>query len=103
VTDPVRAIADAVLYEGYVLWPYRRSALKNTHRWTFGGVYPRAHAEGREAGDDPWTMQDPMPDRGAGHDAGWLSACASCTSCGARWSTRAVARSTSSRSAAPGT
>jgi hypothetical protein len=57
VTDPVRAIADAVLYEGYVLWPYRRSALKNTHRWTFGGVYPRAHAEGREAGDDPWTMQ----------------------------------------------
>ena len=25
--DPVRAIADAVLYEGYILWPYRRSAL----------------------------------------------------------------------------
>jgi len=55
--DPIRAIADAVLYEGYVLWPYRRSALKNTHRWTFGGVYPRAHAEGRELGDDPWTLQ----------------------------------------------
>ncbi len=57
MTDPIRAIADAVLYEGYVLWPYRRSALKNTHRWTFGGVYPRAHAEARDAGDDPWTMQ----------------------------------------------
>jgi hypothetical protein len=55
--DPIRAIADAVLYEGYVLWPYRRSALKNAQRWTFGGVYPRAHAEGRPAGDDPWTMQ----------------------------------------------
>jgi hydrogenase maturation protease len=55
--DPIRAIADAVLYEGYVLWPYRRSALKNTHRWTFGGVYPRGHAEARDAGDDPWTMQ----------------------------------------------
>jgi hypothetical protein len=53
--DPVRAIADAVLYEGYVLWPYRRSALKNQRRWTFGGVYPRAHSEGRE--DDPWAMQ----------------------------------------------
>ena len=38
--DPVREIADAVLYEGYVLWPYRRSALKNRQRWTFGGVYP---------------------------------------------------------------
>jgi len=57
VTDPIRAIADAVLYEGYVLWPYRRSALKNAQRWTFGGVYPRAHAQGRAAGDDPWTMQ----------------------------------------------
>ncbi len=57
MTDPIRAIADAVLYEGYVLWPYRRSALKNAQRWTFGGVYPRAHAQGRAAGDDPWTMQ----------------------------------------------
>ncbi|MCW2952870.1 MAG: hypothetical protein JWQ48_2040 [Conexibacter sp.] len=55
--DPIRAIADAVLYEGYVLWPYRRSALKNQQRWTFGGVYPRAHSEARAAGDDPWTMQ----------------------------------------------
>jgi hypothetical protein len=53
--DPVRAIADAVLYEGYILWPYRRSALKNRQRWTFGGVYPRGHSEGRE--DDPWTMR----------------------------------------------
>jgi hypothetical protein len=44
VTDPVRAIADAVLYEGYVLWPYRSSALKNQRRWTFGGVFPEAHS-----------------------------------------------------------
>ena len=57
MTDPVRQIADAVLYEGYVLWPYRRSALKNAQRWTFGGVFPRAHAQAREAGDDPWSMQ----------------------------------------------
>jgi hypothetical protein len=53
--DPVRAIADAVLYEGYLLWPYRRSALKNQRRWTFGGVYPRAHSERRA--DDPWLMR----------------------------------------------
>src|SRR6185312_2515581 len=38
--DPVRAIADAVLYEGYLLWPYRKSALKNQQRFTFGGVHP---------------------------------------------------------------
>jgi hypothetical protein len=43
MADPVRAIADAVLYEGYILWPYRRSALKNQRRFTFGGVYPPVH------------------------------------------------------------
>jgi hydrogenase maturation protease len=53
--DPIREIADAVLYEGYILWPYRRSALKNQQRWTFGGVYPRSHSEGRE--DDPWKFR----------------------------------------------
>ena len=52
--DPVRAIADAVLYEGYILWPYRRSALKNQRRFTFGGVYPPAHS--RAHPDDPATM-----------------------------------------------
>ncbi len=40
--DVIRRIADAVLYEGYLLWPYRKSALKNQQRFTFGGVYPPA-------------------------------------------------------------
>jgi hypothetical protein len=53
--DPVRQIADAVLYEGYILWPYRASALKNRQRWTFGGVYPRGHS--KEHPDDAWTIQ----------------------------------------------
>jgi hypothetical protein len=44
IPDSVRAIADTILYEGYILWPYRRSALKNQRRFTFGGVYPPAHA-----------------------------------------------------------
>jgi hypothetical protein len=55
VSDPVRAIADAVLYEGYVLWPYTRSALKNQRRWTFGGVYPPAHSVRHP--DDAGTMR----------------------------------------------
>lgn len=42
--DEMSAIARAVLYEGYVLWPYRRSAIKNQQRWTFGGVYPPSFA-----------------------------------------------------------
>jgi hypothetical protein len=56
LTDPVEKIAATVLYEGYVLWPYRRSAQKNQKRWTFGGVYPRAYSEA-EGGNDPWLMQ----------------------------------------------
>jgi hypothetical protein len=55
VTDPVRRIADAVLYEGYILWPYRRSALKNQRRWTFGGIYPPAHSASHP--DDPCERQ----------------------------------------------
>jgi hypothetical protein len=56
MTDQVRAIADAVLYEGYILWPYRRSAMKNAQRWTFGGVYPRGWSESGHA-DDHWQMR----------------------------------------------
>jgi hypothetical protein len=54
--DVVKKIAEAVLYEGYILWPYRRSARKNQQRWTFGGVHPRAYSEARGE-DDPWIMQ----------------------------------------------
>ena len=34
------AVADAVLYEGYVLYPYRASARKNQVRWQFGVLVP---------------------------------------------------------------
>ena len=34
-------IADAVLYEGYLLYPYRPSAIKNRRRFNFGVIYPR--------------------------------------------------------------
>jgi hypothetical protein len=54
--EAAKKIAEAVLYEGYLLWPYRRSARKNQQRWTFGGVYPRAYSEARGE-DDPWLMQ----------------------------------------------
>ena len=39
-----RAVADAVLYEGYVLYPYRASARKNQLRWQFGVLVPPAVA-----------------------------------------------------------
>ncbi|HWE61802.1 MAG TPA: hypothetical protein VHB98_08830 [Chloroflexota bacterium] len=52
----VEKIAEVVLYEGYLLYPYRHSSMKNQQRWTFGGVYPRAYSEAN-GGDDPWNMQ----------------------------------------------
>lgn len=48
-------IAEAVLYEGYLLYPYR-PAVKNTQRWTFGGLYPPAYTE-RGAGNESSVMQ----------------------------------------------
>lgn len=49
-TDPVTevaaitALADAVLFEGYLLYPYRASAQKNALRWQFGVLMPPAVA-----------------------------------------------------------
>ena len=42
--DPVRKIADAVLYEGYILYPYRASSQKNQSRWQFGVVMAPGYA-----------------------------------------------------------
>jgi hypothetical protein len=53
---PVEDIANAVLYEGYMLYPYRPSSVKNRQRWNFGVVYPRAYSE-MQSGADSWFMQ----------------------------------------------
>jgi hypothetical protein len=52
-------IADAVLYEGYALYPYRASSTKNRVRWQFGVVIPRDFAEQGET--DPWFVQTECP------------------------------------------
>ncbi len=43
--ESARAVADAVLYEGYLLYPYRASSAKNQSRWQFGVVGPPGAAE----------------------------------------------------------
>jgi hydrogenase maturation protease len=53
--EQIKEIANAVLYEGYLLYPYRQSAIKNRTRWTFGVVYPREYSEAN-GGTEPWTM-----------------------------------------------
>jgi len=40
-----RQVADAVLYEGYLLYPYRASSEKNLSRWQFGVLGPPGAAE----------------------------------------------------------
>ena len=52
----VEQVANAVLYEGYLLYPYRSTAVKNRQRWNFGVIYPRAYGEQQE-GTDPWRME----------------------------------------------
>ena len=50
--DLARTVADAVLYEGYLLYPYRASARKNRVRWQFGVLGPPgAAADG--VGEEP--------------------------------------------------
>jgi hypothetical protein len=44
VLDQARAVGDAVLYEGYLLYPYRASAGKNKVRWQWGVLVPPSHA-----------------------------------------------------------
>jgi hypothetical protein len=39
--DRIRAVADAVLYEGYLLYPYRATSRKNQLRWQFGVLGPQ--------------------------------------------------------------
>jgi hypothetical protein len=51
----VDRIVNAVLYEGYILYPYRPS-VKNRQRWTFGGLYPQSYSLA-QGGTDAWTMQ----------------------------------------------
>ena len=52
----VERIADAVLYEGYILYPYRPSAVKNQQRWNFGALCPESYSRAQR-GTEAWTMQ----------------------------------------------
>jgi len=54
--DGVEKIAETVLYEGYMLYPYRRSSVKNQQRWNFGVLCPRSYCE-QQQGSEAWFMQ----------------------------------------------
>jgi len=64
--EQVRAVADAVLYEGYLLYPYRASSSKNRSRWQFGVLGP-PHASADSFGEQPAMAMQALLER-TGHD-----------------------------------
>ncbi len=61
----VDRIVNTLLYEGYLLYPYRPS-VKNRQRWTFGGLYPRSYSEAH-GGSDAWSVQTECLVQGGEH------------------------------------
>ena len=62
-------IVNAVLYEGYILYPYRASSKKNQiGRFTFGRVYPEDYARA-QGGREPCAMQTEFLVRNESKDA----------------------------------
>ena len=55
--DHARAVADAVLYEGYLLYPYRANSRKNQSRWQFGVLGPQGAADTGIGEDDTLSAQ----------------------------------------------
>jgi hypothetical protein len=54
--DRVEKIANAVLYEGYILYPYRSTSVKNRQRWNFGALLPQSYSQA-QGGTEACLMQ----------------------------------------------
>jgi len=70
--DQVRTVADAVLYEGYLLYPYRASSHKNQSRWQFGVLGP-PHAAAESFAEDPGMEMQCLLAPGPGRSPGSVS------------------------------
>jgi hypothetical protein len=55
--DRARAVADAVLYEGYLLYPYRATSSRNQSRWQWGVLGPAGAAEAGIGEEDTIAAQ----------------------------------------------
>ena len=60
--DDARRVADAVLFEGYLLYPYRASATKNQLRWQFGIVAPPGADTGDACAQQAEVLADGLTD-----------------------------------------
>ncbi|MGI8956605.1 MAG: hypothetical protein ACR2II_06790 [Chthoniobacterales bacterium] len=64
----VEKVVNAVLYEGYILYPYRATSAKNRERFTFGRVYPEDYSLAQH-GAEPCAMQTECLVRNESKDA----------------------------------
>ncbi len=62
--ERARKLADAVLYEGYVLYPYRSSSAKNQLRWQFGVLAPATWVAAGGC-EHSWTQTEILIEPGA--------------------------------------
>lgn len=58
-------VANAVLYEGYILYPYRRSSVKNRQRFNFGVLTPLEYCEAHPAGENSHFQVECLAREGA--------------------------------------
>ena len=49
--ESMEKLVHASLYEGYILYPYRPTSVKNKVRWLFGGLYPKSYV-GEQLGSE---------------------------------------------------
>ena len=94
--DVARLVADAVLYEGYLLYPYRASSSKNHARWQFGVLGPPGAAE-RGLGEEPDMHMQCLVAAGAEGGASWSSTCGSCSCSAGSCSTSTASRGARAR------
>lgn len=56
--NAIRSVANAILYEGYMLYPYRPSALKNRSQgWTFGTLLPEEYSSAHPGESSNFSAQ----------------------------------------------
>src|SRR5678815_6087451 len=67
-TALIDKVVNAVLYEGYILYPYRASSKKNRERFTFGRVYPEDYSIAQHSAE-PSVMQTECLIRNESKDA----------------------------------
>lgn len=54
----VEQLARALLYEGYMLYPYRPSSVKNRSRFNFGVLYPPTYIVAQSGNDRSWLQTE---------------------------------------------